>query len=90
MPDFLIVANEAATQLVNQALLSCGQCQSNELLKLVAAGSAVSAKMYPEALRMLFDILESRRDLRGVYESIQKIYALNQRGKGQVSLGSPH
>jgi hypothetical protein len=89
MPDFLLIANEASVQLMNQAVQICGKCREQELLKLLAAGSAISARMYPEALRMLFDLIDQRKDLRDVYESIQKTYALNQRGKGEVSLGSP-
>lgn len=89
MPDFLLIANEASVQLMNQAVQICGKCREQEVLKLLAAGSAISARMYPEALRMLFDLIDQRKDLRDVYESIQRTYALNQRGKGEVSLGSP-
>jgi hypothetical protein len=89
MPDVAMAAREASVQLILQSVHACGRCQDAPLLKTVAAGSAVAAGMYPEALRLLFELLETRRDLRDVYESVQKTYAARQRGKGEVSLGAP-
>ncbi len=89
LPDVAIAAREASVQLMLQAIMTCGRCPESNLLKTVAAGSAVNARMYPEALRLLFELMESRKDLRDVYESVQKTYAVQQRGKGEVSLGSP-
>ncbi len=89
LPDVVFAAHEASVQLALQAVHACGRCSDLILLKAVAAGSAVSAKMYPEALRLLFDLLDSRRDLRDVYETVQTTYSASQRGKGEVSLGAP-
>lgn len=89
LPDVTLAAREASVQLITQAVLACGRCGDAILLKTVAAGSAISAKMYPEALRLLFEIMETRQDLRDVYEAVQKTYAAQHRGKGEVSLGSP-
>lgn len=89
LPDVAMAAREASVQLALQAIHACGKCQDAALLKTVAAGSAVAAGMYPEALRLLFELLETRRDLRDVYESVQRTYASRQRGKGEVSLSSP-
>ncbi len=89
LPDVALAAREASVQLIFQAIHACGRCQDAPLLKTVAAGSAVAAAMYPEALRLLFELLEAKRDLRDVYESVQKTYAARQRGKGEVSLSSP-
>jgi hypothetical protein len=89
LPDVAMAAREASVQLILQAIHACGRCQDASLLKTVAAGSAIAAGMYPEALRLLFELLETQRDLRDVYESVQKIYAARQRGKGEVSLSSP-
>jgi len=89
LPDVAMAAREASVQLILQAIHACGRCQDASLLKTVAAGSAIAAGMYPEALRLLFELLETKRDLRDVYESVQKIYAVRQRGKGEVSLSSP-
>ena len=89
MPDVDMAAREASVQLAQQAILACGRCPESNLLKTVAAASAVKARMYPEALRLLFELMETRKDLRDVYESVQKACAAQQRGKGEVSLGAP-
>ena len=89
LPDVALAAQEASVQLILQGVHACGNCKDAALLKTVAAGSAIAARMYPEALRLLFDLIEIRHDLRDVYESVQKTYAAKQRGKGEVSLSSP-
>lgn len=89
LPDVVIAAREASVQLMMQALLACGRCAQASLLKTVAAGSAITARLYPEALRLIFELMETSKDFRDVYESVQKTYAVQQRGKGEVSLGSP-
>ena len=89
LPEIKDTAREAGVQLLTQAMQVCGKCPQAALLQTVAAANAVNARMYPEALRILFDLLESRSDLRPVYESVQKTFAATQRGKGEVTLGAP-
>lgn len=89
LPEVEWTAREAAVQLLLQAVQTCARCADASLLQTVAAGSAVKARMYPEALRLLFDLLEVNPEFRPVYESVQRTFAATHRGKGEVSLGAP-
>ncbi len=89
LPEVEATARDAGVQLLLLAVQSCGRCPDATIIQTVAAANAISARMYPEALRILFDLIESRTDLRSVYEAVQKAFAASQRGKGEVTLGAP-
>ncbi|MEY4630157.1 MAG: hypothetical protein RIQ81_277 [Pseudomonadota bacterium] len=89
LPEVEMTGREASVQLLLQAVQGCGRCAEGPLLQTVAAGSAIKARMYPEALRLLFDLLEVNAEFRPVYESVQRTFAASHRGKGEVSLGAP-
>ena len=53
------------------------------------AGALVEVGNYPEALRILYKLQDDNQELKLIYNIVQRIFAMVQRGDGSVALQNP-
>ncbi len=60
--------------------------QNDPMIRLISILNFFNTSRFPEALRIILELQDEDTSYRLAYEIIQRIYSLEQRGKGEIAL----